>query len=111
MSVVKVKAGSCGFVTCIKAAKENRREVRLSVESDCASVCDLGFILEELGSLAMKDVISTHQAKNQVLRAAAETLPHSACPVPVALLKAAEVALGLNIPKSVTIEFQDDCES
>lgn len=110
MTIVKVRAGACGFSTCVKAHKENKREVRLAVKSDCASVADLGFILEELGALGMKDVISTDRVKNQIFKAAADTLPHSACPVPVALLKAAEVALGINIPKPVTIEFEDECE-
>jgi hypothetical protein len=107
VTVVKVRAGTCGFLTRIIAERENGREVRIEIESDCESVLDLGYILQQLGLLGMKDVISTNREKNQILRAAGDTLPHAACPVPVAILKASEVALGLNIPGIVTIEFED----
>ena len=108
LAEVKVRAGACGFTTRIKGEKENKREVRIIIESDCESVRDLGFVLEELGLLGVKDVISTNQEKNQILKAASDTLPHAACPVPVAILKASEVALGINIPSPVTIEFQNE---
>jgi hypothetical protein len=107
VAIVSVRAGACGFVTRIRAERENnRREVRIEIESDCESVQDLGFVLEQLGLLGMKDVISTNPEKNQVFRAASDTLPHAACPVPVAIIKVSEVALGLNVPSPVTIEFQ-----
>ncbi|HMK34763.1 MAG TPA: hypothetical protein VK463_06835 [Desulfomonilaceae bacterium] len=106
MVAVTVKAGSCGFLTRIRARRENRREVRIEIESDCESVHDLGFVLDELGPLGMKDVISVNQEKNQVFRVATDTLPHAACPVPVAIIKVSEVALGLNVPSPVTIEFE-----
>jgi hypothetical protein len=106
LTVVRVRAGACGFMTQIKARKENKREVRIEIESDCESVDDLGFILEQLGPLGIKEIIATSQKANRVFEAAAEKLPHAACPVPVAILKASEVALGLNISSPVTIEFE-----
>lgn len=106
LTLVKVSAGACGFLTRVRAERENRREVRIEIESDCESVQALGSILVQLGPLGMKDVISTNQEKNQVLRIAVGTLPHAACPVPVAIIMASEVALGLNIPSPVTIEFE-----
>jgi hypothetical protein len=39
----------------------------------------------------------------RILAVARECLPHPACPVPVALLKAVEVASGLALPADVTI--------
>jgi hypothetical protein len=111
--VVRVRAGACGFLTRIRAERENGREVRIELESDCESVQDLGFVLAELCPLGMKDVISTNPEKNQVFRAAIDRLPHAACPVPVAILKVSEVALGLNVPSPVTIEFEcgSGCET
>ena len=108
LALVKVRAGACGFLTLVKAERENRREVRIEIESNCESVQDLGALLEQLGLLGMKDVISTNRDKNQILRKAIETLPHAACPVPVAIIKVSEVALGLNIPSPVTIEFESE---
>lgn len=106
MIVVKVRAGACGFLTRVRAERENKREVRIEIESDCPSVDDLGFALEQLGPLGMNDIISTNQATNQVFRVATEKLPHAACPVPVAIIKVSEVALGLNVPSPVAIDFE-----
>jgi len=107
LTVVTVRAGACGFLTHIKARQENKREVCIEIESDCESVEDLGFILEESGPLGIKEIIATSQKANRVFEAAAEKLPHAACPVPVAIIKASEVALGLNVPSPVTIEFEN----
>jgi hypothetical protein len=111
LTVVKVQSGACGFVTRIRAEKENKREVKIQIESDCESVYDLGFILEETGPFNLRDVIGKGQNGNMVLNAASEKLPHSACPVAVAILKACEVELGLAVPKPVSIEFESDIES
>ncbi len=111
MTVVKVKSGACGFVSHIRADKVNKREVRIEIESDCESVGDLGFILQEIGPLGMKDIISKGHNGNRVLKAASEKLPHSACPVSVAILKACEVELGLAVPRPVSIEFERDSEN
>lgn len=110
MTVVKVTAGACGFVTRIIASKENKREVRIEIESDCESVDDLGFILQQKGLLGVKDIVSMSHKTNKVFHEASGKLPHSACPVPVAIIKASEVELGLNVPSPVSIEFEPDLE-
>lgn len=106
MTTVKVTAGACGFVTLVKAKKGEKRTVRIEMKSDCEAVDDLAFVFEEMEPLGIKDIMSTNPEKNRVLQSATEKLPHSACPVPVAIIKAAEVALGLNVPSSVTIVFE-----
>jgi hypothetical protein len=110
LTVVKVKAGACGFVSRITATKENKREIRITIESDCDSVCDLGFILDENGPLGLKEIMSNKREVNRVFRLAEENIPHSACPVPAAILKVSEVALGLNLPSPVVIEFECSSE-
>ncbi|AFM23594.1 DUF6951 family protein [Desulfomonile tiedjei] len=108
MTTVKISAGACGFVTLVKANKGDKRTVCIEMESDCDSVADLACILEQMDPLGLKEILSTNPGKNRVFQVATEKLPHSACPVPVAIIKAAEVALGLNVPSSVSIEFE--CE-
>jgi hypothetical protein len=110
LTVVRVRAGACGFLSLIKAKQENKREVRIQIESDCESVEDLGFILEQLGPLGIKEIIATSQKANRVFEAASDKLPHAACPVPVAIIKASEVAMGLNVPSPITIEFASDSD-
>ncbi|MCL5123288.1 MAG: hypothetical protein M1511_02085 [Deltaproteobacteria bacterium] len=110
MTVVKVKAGACGFVTRILATRENKRNVMIKLESDCESVDDLGYILQEMGPLGMKDILARGLKANPVFHVSSEKLPHSGCPVPIAIIKASEVELKLNLPSAVSIEFEPDIE-
>jgi hypothetical protein len=102
---VRVKAGACGFVSVITTSSPEKRKVTIQVDSDCQYISDLGFILQELGSINFKEIITTNPSINAVFKAAGQVVPHSACPVAVAVLKAAEVPLGLNIPKDAEIVF------
>jgi hypothetical protein len=88
------------------AASEADGRVRIEIESDCESVECLAVVLERFGPVGVREVMSSAAKGNSILAAASETLPHSACPVGVAAIKAAEVELGLNTPCSVTIEFE-----
>jgi hypothetical protein len=76
----------------------------LAVESDCPHVVALG---EALPSVNAYEEISFSGERPAVLRAAAEHLPHPACPVPAGMLKAIEVAAGLALPADAVIEVTD----
>jgi len=108
LTVVRVSAGACGFEARVRASRNDKVSVRIALESDCESVEDLGFILEQLGALTIKDFMSTGEKKNRVLQLTSDALPHSACPVPIAIIKAAEVELNLNVPCPVFIEFESE---
>jgi hypothetical protein len=110
LTTVRVSAGACGFEARIKATRKDRRSILIEVESNCESVEELGFVLEQLGALEIKDFMSTGEKQNRVFQLASDALPHSACPVPVAIIKAAEVELDLNIPCPVFIEFESPAE-
>ena len=106
MTVVTVRAGACGFHARVTASKNDKVSVRIALESNCESVEDLGVMIERLGALTIKDFMTTGEKKNRVLKLTSDALPHSACPVPVAIIKAAEVELDLNVPCPVFIEFE-----
>lgn len=108
MTVVKVNGGACGFVARICATKVDNQSVVVEIESECKSVRKLGRNLGERGPLTMRDILATSEADNPVFHEASLELPHSACPVGVAIIKAAEVELGLNLPRDVSIEFEPD---
>jgi len=110
LTVVRVSAGACGFEARVTALRNDKVSVRIELESNCESVEDLGFMFEQLGALEIKDILSTGEKKNRVLQLTADALPHSACPVAVAIIKAAEVELDLNIPCPVSIEFESGTE-
>jgi hypothetical protein len=110
LTVIRVEAGSCGFVSHVKAKKENKRTVRIQIESDCESLDDLGFILEQNGPFGIVDFMSANPVKNKVFQLAWDKLPHAACPAAMAIIKACEVELGLNVPCPVSIQFETCAE-
>ncbi len=105
MTQVVVDGGACGFATRIRARKGVGRKVLIELESDCELVSALGEKLVELGPFSMRDIMTRGIKGNPIMEAGSATLSHASCPVPVAILKAAEVELGLNVPCDVTIEF------
>lgn len=101
MARVEVHAGICGMRTQIDATiLGDGQTVTLKVESDCEHVCKL---IEDLGEVNAYQEISYRRTGPRTLQLAAQCLPHPACPVPAAIIKAIEVAAGLALPKDVTI--------
>jgi hypothetical protein len=103
-----LNGGNCGFVTAITAeANPASGKVRLHLESQCPHVCRLAAALPPLKPL---QELSYRGGGPETLRLAREHLPHTACPVPIGILKALEVAAGLALPQKVTLEFCSEPE-
>jgi hypothetical protein len=75
--------------------------VKLVIESDCPAVAELA---AELPGLDMRQVLAGF-GQGPVFELAGEHLKHAACLVPAGIIKAAEVALGLNVAKPSAISF------
>jgi hypothetical protein len=86
----------------IEARKQGRDSVSITIESECEQICQLNNIL---GSLALADIF-TAAVRNPVFARAQEARCHATCPVPVAILKCAEVELGMALPRDVSITFE-----
>jgi len=99
--MVKVEPGVCGF-TCSITAKRQGREVTLDITSECGQIQQLG---SSLGQLSIKDLFMPH-TKNPVFLCAENARCHLACPIPMSVIKAAEVALGLALPKDASLTFE-----
>ena len=104
MTKVIIRSGSCGFISTVTAEKGADRKISIAIESDCEQVRKM---LEDIGTMERMDAFKGF-ADNPVYRSAAKRLKHVACPVPAGILKALEVAAGLNLPKDATIEFEKD---
>ena len=61
-------------------------------------------LVENLKEVTLSDIFKPH-TKNPVFKAAEKAGCHLTCPVPVAVLKAAEVALELALPQDACISF------
>jgi len=98
-----VDAGVCRFLTKVHAVvSEDYMTIDLTIESDCPNVKKLA------GALTVVDSVNATCSpilSNNVMIACSEHLPHPACPVPCAIVKACEAASGAALKKTVTITF------
>lgn len=100
---VEVDPGICGFPCVIKARKKGVREVLLEISgSDCEQIQRLA---ERLATLSLKEIFAPLSC-NPVYISAEKSGCHLSCAIPVAIIKAAEVALELALPQEVHIKFE-----
>jgi len=97
-----VNPGVCGFGCTITARGQDRRSVALAIgDSQCNQIRRLG---ERLSVLSMRELFMP-LTRNPVYLAAEKAGCHASCVIPAALLKTAEVALGMALPRPVHFEF------
>lgn len=104
MAKVDVFAGICGFHTTI-LAQANDDMVQIKMVSECPAINRLGEHLTEVDPF---QEITFRRGGPLTLQMGAQHCSHTACPVPVGILKAVEVAAGLALPKDVTIQVSKD---
>jgi hypothetical protein len=98
-----VSAGICGFTCRIRAWKTDKRAVGLAVsESECHQIQAFSDIVKKL---TLKEVFMP-VTRNPVYLAAQRSGCHPSCPVPAAVLKAAEVAMAMALPQDAVIRFE-----
>ncbi|MHB1131700.1 MAG: DUF6951 family protein [Chloroflexota bacterium] len=102
-SVVVVDAGICGFTTTIEAEEDEAGMVALRIESDCANCHGLA---ADLRSIDPFSLLRGKAKDNPVFAAAARHPLHQACPVPIGISKAIEVAAGLALPRDAHIQVK-----
>ncbi len=101
--VVIVNPGVCGFDCQVLAERSDKRNARIKItESDCTMIQKLA---ENLQDISLQNLF-VPLTKNLIFIAAEKAGCHLACPVPVAVVKASEVALGLAVPKDVSIRIE-----
>ena len=101
---VDVDTGICGFPCRIKVWKTGKRAVGLEITgTDCRMINQFAITIDEI---TMKQLFLP-LTKNPIFIAAEKACCHNACPVPSAVVKAVEVALGLALKKDVTFRFDE----
>lgn len=99
---IKLEAGVCQFKTIVIANIDDEMNVTYRLKSECPSVRRMSKGLEPM---PVFEIIAPPFTENVIYKAC-ETLEHVTCPVPCAMLKAAEASAELALKKDVTIEFQ-----
>lgn len=100
---VKVRAdpGICGFRTEIGVKRVSKDRVEISINgSGCRHIQSMA---EALNGLTLRELFSPI-TKNPVYLAAQKARCHPSCIVPVAIIKASEIALEVALPKDVLLE-------
>ena len=103
MAKAHIDAGICGFGTTVETTANPGYKVTIKLESDCPAIRKLAENLTEVDALGE---ISFRRGLPQTLQKGNEFCTHTACPVPVGIVKAIEVAAELALPKDVTIKIE-----
>jgi len=99
---IDVEPGICGFCCQVEAWQQNKHKAIIKITgSQCKLIQKLA---ENIKEITLRDIFVAHTS-NPVFKAAQQAGCHLTCPVPVAALKAAEVALELALPKNASISF------
>lgn len=99
MAKAMVNAGICGFKTEIATIMVDDL-CQITIQSECPAIQRMG---EELPQVEPFGEISFRRKMPVILQAGAKFCTHAACPVPVGVIKAVEVAAGLALPADVQI--------
>ncbi|MCL2143594.1 MAG: hypothetical protein FWH44_04985 [Methanomassiliicoccaceae archaeon] len=102
-SSLTVDAGVCRFKTNIHAVSDDMMSVALTIESECPNVKKLA---SELKTADVMDAVASRITDNGVMKVCSNFIPHPACPVPCAIIKACEVAADLGLRRNVTFTFE-----
>ena len=100
---VTVDAGVYKMRTVIHAVQQDDMMIALDMESDCHNVLKMSWRVKPINPYTE---VESKICESDIYRWAGETLPHAACPVPCAMVKAVEVAADLGIKRNVTIDIE-----
>ena len=101
MAKAEIHAGACGFNTQVEA-NMNGKSCLLQIESDCTAVQKLA---QELVEVDPFNEISFRKQLPRTWEMGVKHCTHAACPVPAGIIKAVEVAAGLNLPLDVSLKL------
>jgi hypothetical protein len=102
MCKLVIDPGICGFQCEVEVKKQERRKVGVSIYSECPQLLKLNGML---GSLDFRDIFMSPK-RNIVFTLSEKAGCHASCPVPLAVLKCAEVEMGLALPRDVIMNFR-----
>ena len=102
-NTVTVDAGVCRFKTVISAEMDDEMNIVFKVKSECPAAREMAKNMRPIGIF---EALAKPFAENVIYKEFAAHLEHVACPVPCALVKAAEVAADMALKKEVSIKIE-----
>ena len=104
---VCVDAGVCKMRTLITAKDNGMGLIELDIKSDCPNILKMSWRLEPMSPYAE---VEAEFNKSTIYQLANDAIPHTACPVPSAMVKALEVAGDLGLKREAVIRVVEDDE-
>ena len=104
MSKAEINSGVCGHVSTVEASMDGK-VCKVSITSDCKAIQELAQELTEVNPMME---ISCKRSTPQTLQLGMKHCYHAACPVPVGIIKAIEVAAKLALPKDAVIKVSKE---
>ena len=102
MAKAEINPGICGLGSVVWAEMKGEKCV-LTINSECKGIQNLAQELKEVEPF--QEISFKRGGGSKVLKEAAQHCFHTACPVPVGIIKAIEIAAGLALPQDVHIEL------
>ena len=99
---LNVDAGVCRFKTVIITNMDDEMNITYKIKSECPAVRGMAKTLEPVSAM---DAIAMPFTENVIYKKC-EALSHAACPVPCAMIKAAEAAAELALKKNVSFTYE-----
>lgn len=101
---VTTDAGVCRMKTTIHAVQCEDMMVKIDIQSDCHNILKMSWGIDRINPYTE---IESPIFESEVYKAANATLPHAACPVPSAIIKAVEVASDMGLKRNVSVSFEE----
>jgi hypothetical protein len=101
MAKAEILPGNCGFTTTVETTMDGD-VCKITLVSDCKAMQKLALELTEVNPY---QEISFRRGTPQILQMGAKYCTHSACPVPVGIIKAVEIEAGMALAMDVTIKL------
>jgi hypothetical protein len=101
MANAEILPGNCGFTTTVEATMFGGA-CKISIVSECKAIQNLA---QELTEVNPYQEISFRRNTPRILQMGAKYCTHAACPVPVGVIKAVEIEMGMALPMDVTIKL------
>lgn len=105
MTKVRIYAGACGYTAVVKVQALDRKKVHINIITACRMLQQLN---EKLEVVDWTKGVFDRFCDSIIYKAAHETLKHTDCPVPMAIIKAIQVEIKGAVPKDLTIKFEKD---
>ena len=105
MAKAVIQPGNCGYTCTVIAYQDGKQQVTLKIESDCKAIQRMA---EELAEVNPFEEISFRRGVPRTLQVGQEYCSHTACPVPVGIIKVVELASGMALPGEVSITLTND---